>query len=40
VGAHVIGVASEMDQGVVARALGVDSKQLACLIREELGSEN
>lgn len=42
-GAHVISVASEMEQGVVARAfraMGVDSKQLACLIKEELESEH
>ncbi len=40
--AHVISVASEMEHGVVARAfraLGMDTKQLACLIKEELDSE-
>lgn len=42
-GVHVISVASEIEHGVVFRAfraMGVDSKQLACLIKEELESEH
>ncbi|NVK75671.1 MAG: hypothetical protein HWE24_19535 [Oceanospirillaceae bacterium] len=42
-GVHVISVASEMEYGVVARAfraMGVDSKQLARLIKEELESQH